>query len=230
MWSALIASAGLVAGAFTAFRRYVAFREARWTETQFRERLFDHILRLHVGYHDRTQTGQLMSRASSDLQQIQAFVVMIPITHRRTWRWSSRSSWCCSSPQPLLAVVALAPLPFVNVLAQRFSQRIHPAVLAGAGASRPQLATVVEETVSGVRVVKGFGAEDVQADKLRSEADDIRDVSLRAARIRSAFLPALDLLPNLGLIAVLGIGGHRVLDGDDDARPDARVQCSTSRC
>ena len=73
---------------------------------------------------------------------------------------------------------------------------------------------MVEESVSGVRVIKGFGAEDVQAAKLRDEADDIQRVSLDAARIRSAFLPALDLLPNLGLIAVLGIGGHRVIDGE----------------
>ena len=81
-------------------------------------------------------------------------------------------------------------------------------------AEQAQLATVVEESVSGVRVIKGFGAEDVQAAKLRVEADDIQRVSLDAARIRSAFLPALDLLPNLGLIAVLGIGGHRVIDGE----------------
>jgi ATP-binding cassette subfamily B protein len=80
-------------------------------------------------------------------------------------------------------------------------------------AEQAQLATVVEETVSGVRVIKGFGSEAVQAAKLRVEADDIRRVSLQAARIRSSFLPALDLIPNLGLLAVLAIGGHRVLDG-----------------
>jgi ATP-binding cassette subfamily B protein len=63
-------------------------------------------------------------------------------------------------------------------------------------------------------VVKGFGAHEVTAARLRKEADDIREVSLRAARVRSAFLPALDLLPNLGLVAVLAVGGHRVLDGE----------------
>ncbi|MDX2378793.1 MAG: ABC transporter transmembrane domain-containing protein, partial [Acidimicrobiia bacterium] len=80
LWSALIALAGVLAGAFTSFRRYYAFREARWTETRLRERLFGHIMSLHIGYHDRAQTGQLMSRSSSDLNQIQMFVVMIPIT------------------------------------------------------------------------------------------------------------------------------------------------------
>jgi ATP-binding cassette subfamily B protein len=77
-----------------------------------------------------------------------------------------------------------------------------------------QLASVVEESVSGVRVVKGLGTERVQFEKLRKEADDIRAVSLKAAGIRSRFLPAIDLLPSLGLIAVLGYGGHRVVNGD----------------
>ena len=84
--SSLIAIAGVAVGTFTALRRFYAFRESALTETKLREQLFGHILRLHVGYHDHTQTGQLMSRASSDLLQIQGFVVMIPIT-ARTWRW-----------------------------------------------------------------------------------------------------------------------------------------------
>jgi ATP-binding cassette subfamily B protein len=113
---------------------------------------------------------------------------------------------------PFLALVALAPLPLVNLTATRFSAAIHPAVLA-VQAEQAQLATVVEESIAGVRVIKGFGAEQVQSDKLRTEADDIQRVSVLAARVRSRYLPAIDLLPSLGLIAVLGIGGHRVLDG-----------------
>ena len=211
-WSGLIAAAAVIAGIFSGWRRWVAFRESRLTETVLREQLFAHVMRLHVGFHDRTQTGQLMSRSSSDLQQIQGFVVMIPLTASNLAMVVAVVAVLFTS-QPLLALVALAPLPVVNVLAQRFSRSIHPAVLA-VQAEQAQLATVVEESVSGVRVVKGFGAERVQAAKLRIEADDIRRVSLQSARIRSTFLPALDLLPNLGLIAVLGIGGHRVLDGD----------------
>jgi ATP-binding cassette subfamily B protein len=112
-----------------------------------------------------------------------------------------------------LALVALAPLPFINVASRRFSNRIHPAVLAVQN-KQAQLASVVEESVSGVRVVKGLGTESVQFNKLRTEADGIREVSLSAASIRSRFLPAIDLLPSLGLIAVLGYGGHRVVNGD----------------
>lgn len=210
-WSGLVVAAGVIAGLFTAFRRWVAFRESRWIESRLREQIFEHLLRLHVGYHDRTQTGQLMSRASSDLQQLQAFVVMIPITLSNLAMIVAVVVLLFLS-QPFLALVALAPLPLLNVLASRFSRRIHPAVLA-VQQEQAQLATVVEESVSGVRVIKGFGAEGVQFDKVRVEADDIQRVSLEAARIRSRFLPALDLLPALGLVAVLGIGGHRVIDG-----------------
>jgi ATP-binding cassette subfamily B protein len=211
LWAGLVVAAGVIAGLFTALRRWIAFRESRWSETRLRERIFAHLLTLHAGYHDRTATGQLMSRASSDLQQLQAFIVMLPLTLSNVAMILAVVVLLITS-QPLLAIVALAPLPLVNVLANRFSRRIHPAVLA-VQAEQAQLATVVEETVSGIRVIKGFGAEKVQADKLRVEADDIRRVSMKAARIRSNFLPAIDLLPSIGLIAVLGMGGHRVIDG-----------------
>ena len=210
-WAGLVVAAGIIAGLFTAMRRWYAFRESRWIETRLREQIFSHLLKLHVGYHDKMQTGQLMSRASSDLQQLQAFVVMIPITLSNLAMLIAVVALLIVS-QPMLAMFALAPLPIVSVMASRFSRQIHPAVLA-VQQEQAQLATVVEESVSGVRVIKGFGAEQVQARKLKTEADDIWDVSLVAAKIRSKFLPALDLLPSIGLITVLGIGGHRVING-----------------
>ena len=210
-WSGLVVGAGVIAGIFTSLRRWYAFRESRWIETRLREKIYDHLLHLHVGYHDGMQTGQIMSRASSDLQQLQAFVVMIPITLSNLAMVIAIVVLLISS-QPVLALVALSPLPVVTILASRFSRDIHPVVLE-VQQEQAQLATVVEESVAGVRVIKGFGAEKVQADKLRHEADDIWNVSLIAAKIRSRFLPALDLLPSLGLIAVLGIGGHRVING-----------------
>ena len=211
-WAFLIACAGVVTGTFTALRRYVAFSQSRLTEMRLREQLLQHILGLHIGYHDRAQTGQLMSRASSDLNQVQAFVVMIPLTISNL-AMIGVVVGILFSTDPTLAVFALAPLPFVNWTARRFSGRIHPAVLA-VQQEQAQLASVVEETVSGVRVIKGFGAEAVQAAKLETEADDIQAVSLLAARIRAIYLPFIDLLPAAGLIAVLGIGGHRVLNGE----------------
>jgi ATP-binding cassette, subfamily B, bacterial len=212
MWVVLLLAVGAVVGVFAALRRFMAFREARWTETRLRERLFEHLQRLHVGYHDRSQTGQLMSRANTDLQQVMGFVVMIPLVISNV-AMVLAVVVVLFLIDPTLALVALAPLPFINILATRFSRRIHPAVMAVQQESA-QLATVVEETVSGVRVIKGFGAESVQQAKLQVEAEDVREASLASARVRSTYMPLMDLLPSLGLIAVLGIGGQRVLADD----------------
>ena len=211
-WAFLIACAGVVTGTFTALRRYVAFSQSRLTEMRLREQLLEHILGLHVGFHDRAQTGQLMSRASSDLNQVQFFVVMIPLTLSNIALIGVVVTILFTT-DATLALFALAPLPLVNIVARRFSSSVHPAVRQ-VQQEQAQLASVVEETVSGVRVIKGFGAERVQADKLEVEADDIQDASLTAARIRAKYLPFIDLLPSVGLIAVLAVGGHRVLAGD----------------
>jgi ATP-binding cassette, subfamily B, bacterial len=210
-WAFLIACAGLMTGTFTALRRYVAFSQSRLTERRLREQLLEHILGLHIGYHDRAQTGQLMSRASSDLNQIQAFVVMIPLTLSNVALILGVGAVLVVI-DPLLALCALAALPLLYVTAMRFSNRVHPAVRA-VQQEQAQLAGVVEETVSGVRVIKGFGAERVQADKLEVEADDIQRESLVAAHVRATYLPLMELLPAASIIAVLAVGGHRVLDG-----------------
>ena len=210
-WALLIALAAVVVGVFTGIRRYLAFREARWIEADLREQLFDHFQRLHFGYHDRAQTGQLMSRANTDLQQIHAFLVMIPLTISNGVTVLAVTVILLTI-DPVLTLLALGSLPFMNVLATRFSRRLHPSVM-GIQQESAELAAVVEETVAGVRVVKGFGAESVQAARLKVEADDVFEQSMEAARVRAVYLPALELLPNIGLIATLGYGGHQVLAG-----------------
>lgn len=210
-WTALIVAVGVVAAVFTGLRRYLAFRESRWAETDLRDRLFAHLQRLHFAFHDQSQTGELMSRANTDLQQVQQLVVLIPMTMSNLLT-VVLVTVILVAIDPVLAVLALAGLPFVNVLAKRFSSRLQGPVM-GIQRESAELASVVEETVSGVRVVKGFGAQSVQADRLRAEADDLYRESMAAAGIRASYLPALDLLPNLGLVAVLGYGGHQVLNG-----------------
>jgi ATP-binding cassette, subfamily B, bacterial len=211
-WAIAIALAGVVSASFTGLRRYVAFREARYAEADLRDRMFAHIMRLHFGFHDRSQTGQLMSRANSDLQQIQNFIVLIPLTISN-FVTVAAVAVILARIDLTLTILALGSLPVVNWMAKRFSSRLHPLML-GVQQESAELAGVVEETVSGVRVVKGFGAEDVQRARLRTEADDLYEVSMSTARLRSVYWPALELLPNLGLIAVLGYGGHQVLDGN----------------
>ncbi len=210
-WSLAIAGCGLIAATFTGMRRWYAFRESRWAETKLRNRLFAHLQRLHFAFHDEAQTGELMSRANTDLQQVQHFIVLIPLTI---------SNFCTVAAvtvilavvNPVLTLLALGSLPFLNWLGKRFSSRLHVPAMAIQRESA-ELATVVEESVSGIRVVKGFGAEPAQAARLAHEADDVYRESMAAARVRATYLPAMELMPNIGLIAVLGYGGHLVLDG-----------------
>lgn len=207
----MVAGVGLVAAVFTGLRRYLAFREARWIEADLRLELFSHLQRLHIGFHDVNQTGQLMSRANTDLQQIQNVVVLVPLTISNLATVAAVVVLLVAI-DPLLTVLAVGSLPAMNVLTKRFSSRLHPS-LVGVQEESAQLATVVEETVSGIRAVKGFGAEQDRSTRLAAEADDLYEVSMDAARVRAAYVPALEILPSIGLIAVLGYGGHQVIDG-----------------
>lgn len=210
-WALLIVLAGCVSAACLGLRRYLAFSNARIIETRMRDRLFAHIQRLHFAFHDANATGDLMSRANTDLQQFQNIITIIPIITGNLVLVVAVAIIMLVL-QPLLAVLALVSLPFVNYFGKRFAQELHPSVM-GIQRESAEMATVVEETVTGVRVVKGFGAEQVQAAKLAVEADDVRTQSMAASLTRSRYLPAMEIMPNLGLITVLAYGGHLVLDG-----------------
>ena len=210
-WSLAIVLAGVVAATFTGLRRYLAFRESRWAELVLRDRMFAHLQRLHFSFHDENQTGELMSRANTDLAQVQQFVVLVPLTISNAVTVGSVAI-ILALIDPVLTVLALGGLPFLNWMGKRFSTRLHVPAMAIQRESA-ELASVVEESVSGIRVVKGFGAERGQSDRLRHEADDVYRESMAAARVRAVYLPAMELLPNIGLVAVLGYGGHQVLDG-----------------
>lgn len=209
-WSLFVAVAGTVSGVFLGLRRYVAFRNARLVEARYRDRLFAHIQRLHIAYHDVTATGELMSRANTDLQMFQNVITMVPITIGNALIVIA-AVVIMMLTDPVLAALALVGLPAVNVLGRRFSQRLHPAVL-GVQRESAELAGVVEESITGIRAIKGFGAEDVQRTKLAVEADDVFEQSMEAATVRSRYLPAIELMPNLGLVVVLAYGGHLVID------------------
>jgi ATP-binding cassette, subfamily B, bacterial len=211
-WSIVLGLVAVISATFTGLRRYSAFREARWVEASLRDRLFAHLQRLHFAFHDQTQTGQLMSRANTDLQQVQAFVVMIPLTISNACTVLAVTVILLTI-DPVLTLLALGSLPLMNVFATRFSRRLFPHVM-GIQRESAELAAVVEESVAGVRVIKGVGAERVQAERLAAEADDVYEESMAAARVRARFLPGLELLPNIGFVAVLGFGGHQVLDGN----------------
>jgi ATP-binding cassette, subfamily B, bacterial len=210
-WSIAIIVVATISGICTGTRRFVAFGIAYRAETDLRLKLFAHLQRLHFAYHDESQTGQLMSRAATDLQQIQGFVVMIPITISNALTIVLVTTIVIVI-NAKLALLALAALPILNVMANRFAKRIHPVSmelqqeLAG-------VATSVEETVTGIRVVKGFGAERTQSARMKATAARVLDRALYAGRVRAGFMPMLDFIPSIGILAIVWYGGHQVLNG-----------------
>ncbi len=210
-WSLLIVVLGLVSALFAGYRRIKAFSVSYATERQIRDRLFAHLQRLPFSFHDTHTTGQLLANSNTDLKAVEGFITMVPITLGNIVTMIGATlvllflDW-------KLALVVLAALPLINVFARRFSHRLHPTV-AGLQNELARLSGVVEETLSGVRVVKGFGAEVRQEQQLRTRADNVYERALASTAVRSTYWPILDLLPQLGLVAILWVGGHRVLSG-----------------
>lgn len=207
----VMVAVGVVQAVATGLRRYSAFRIALRTETDLRQRLFAHLQRLHFAFHDHSQTGQLMARANTDIQQIETVVIMIPLTAASMLTMLGVIV-IMALEDPVLALLALGALPFLNIAATRFSHRIAP-VNMQLQQELADLSGVVEETLSGIRVVKGFGAERLQVKRLEAEADSVLDRALAAARLRAGFMPLIDFLPTLSMVAILWYGGHQVLEG-----------------
>ena len=210
-WTLVLIGVGLVVAVFTGLRRYQAFSIAYRVETELRQRLFAHLQRLHFSYHDRAQTGQMMARSATDLQQINSFVILIPITVANATIVLA-VALILFNISVSLAFLALISLPLLNVVAKLFSSRIHPASM-GLQAELAGLSVLVEETVTGIRVVKGFAAEPVFEERMDRQASGVYDRAMEVVRVRSNFLPALDFIPALGVLAVVWYGGHLALDG-----------------
>jgi ATP-binding cassette subfamily B protein len=204
--------AGAIQGVCTGLRRYAAFGLAFRVETDIRMRLVAHLQRLHFAFHDRAQTGQLMAYANTDVQQINNSVILIPLTIASTIQMVAVVIILLLR-SPGLALFALGALPFLNFAAARFNRRMYPIGMR-LQQELGEMSGVVEESITGIRVVKGFGAERLQRRRLSEEADGVYDRSMDQAKLRSNFMPMIDLLPTLGLVGILWYGGHQVIDGN----------------
>ncbi|HET9729202.1 MAG TPA: ABC transporter ATP-binding protein, partial [Acidimicrobiia bacterium] len=209
-WTGLILLAGAMQAVSTGVRRYAAFALAWRVETDLRMKLVAHLQRLHFAFHDRAQTGQLMAYANTDIQQINNSVLLIPLTIASTLQMVAVVIILLLR-SPGLALFALGALPLLNISATRFQRRMFP-VGAQLQQELSEMSGVVEESVTGVRVVKGFGAERLQRARLATEVDSVYDKSMAQARLRATFMPLIDLLPALGLVGILWYGGHQVLE------------------
>jgi ATP-binding cassette subfamily B protein len=200
---------GAVSSLCSGLRRYYAASIAYHMETDLRRDMFANLQRLDFAYFDRAQTGQLMARAATDLQQVNGFGSMIPITIANIVTVGVVVG-ILFSINVTLAAIAVGSLPILNVAAKRFSSRIHPASMA-LQRELSDLSTIVEETVTGIRAVKGFGAEGQRLRHLARQADSVYQRIITLAKVRAFFNPLLDVLPALSLAFVLWYGGTQVI-------------------
>jgi ATP-binding cassette subfamily B protein len=192
-------------------RRYWAMRTSYRIETDLRLELYDRVNRLSFDYHDRTATGQLMSRGSADLREIQAFLVNIPINSAYLLM-AVGAFVLLVMTSFTLAVLAMAVFPVVTWLSVRFFNRLEP------GTERVQqdladVASVTEETIAGARLVRAFGREEHEIGRMAEAAGRVRKDAMEVVRLRTVYGPLFFLLPGLGQLVVLAYGGWLVTDG-----------------
>ena len=210
-FGALILAVTVVIALASSWRRYAAFGIAYGSEAELREDLFDHLQRLHWGYHDTAHTGQLMARGTTDLRQIAMMLIFIPATGANIVMIAGALALCLAVSVKL-TIAAMITLPFLEIATVRFSRKTQPESMV-LQQRLAEISGVVEESVTGVRVVKGFGAEDMQYGEIRRLAARAYDQAIKLAKLRANFNPLMEVLPTLGLVGVLWVGGHEVVAG-----------------
>jgi ATP-binding cassette subfamily B protein len=210
---AVILLVAVVRAGLAVVRRWVSGMVSLAVEYDLRNRMFSHLQRMSLGFFDRMPVGQLMSRASSDLQTVRFFLgyglififmhifTLVLLTGLLMW-----TNW-------KLAILALLTGPALLAVAWRYSRRSHP-VLVDVQQRVGEVTEMAEESVAGVRVIKAFGREDLSADLFGGRAERAFDRSMDAARLRATYQPLMGFLPMIGLAVVLFYGGILTIDGE----------------
>jgi ATP-binding cassette subfamily B protein len=207
---AIIALA-LLQGLINYLARLYLLRTAYEMEYDLRNIVYAHLVRMPFGFYDRVQSGELMSRSGSDIRAVQMYLSFGPSILVQCLIAVVAFALMLSINVPL-AIVAMITMPIIGVLGVSMRKAIFP-VSWMIQARLAQLATVVDENIQGVRIVKAFAAEGRQLRSLAESADRIRWAYRQDARIRSRWNPLLDNLPRLGLALVLLVGGLMVING-----------------
>src|SRR3712207_3118655 len=174
--------------------------------------MYAHLQALELGFFDRQQTGQLMSRATVDLQSVRFF-----LGYGLVWILQSGLTIVFTAVamvviEPGLALLALSPVPFVVWVSFRYGRRSRPS-LQEVQQRIAELTADVEESIGGVRVVKAFARGGRQYARFEHAVARVFDESMRATRLRAFYNPFIGFLPQLGLALLLVVGGRRVIDG-----------------
>ncbi|MGI9649488.1 MAG: ABC transporter ATP-binding protein [Acidimicrobiia bacterium] len=208
----LLILAGLIQGIGIGVRRYFGFSLSYRAETDLRNRMFEHVQRLAFNFHDQTSTGQLMARASSDLSQVRLVFAMLPITIANIGMLAIVVTVLILI-DPVMGVVASLAVPALFASATRFASTVID-VSFRVQERLADLSQVVEEAIGGIQVVKAYGQEAQESQRLEATATDIYDESMILVRLRSRFAPLFELIPSLATVSVLWLGGIRVVDGN----------------
>jgi ABC-type multidrug transport system fused ATPase/permease subunit len=210
--AAAILGAGLLRLGLTATRRLVAGRVSLGVEFDLRNRIYSHLQVLELGFFDNQQTGQLMSRATVDLQSIRFFLGYGLIFITQNALTILLASAVMIAVKPWLALLALAPVPIVVATAARYNRLSRPA-LQEVQQRIAELTAEAEEGVSGIRIVKAFAREQHMLARFRRSVARVFDQNLYSTRLRAFYNPLIGFLPNLGLAVVLLVGGREVING-----------------
>jgi ABC-type multidrug transport system fused ATPase/permease subunit len=207
-----VAGAGLVRLMFSVSRRLVAGRVSLGVEYDLRNRMYEHLHSLELAFFDRQQTGQLMSRATVDLQSVRFFLGYGLIFIVQSALTILIAAGVMLAVDPGLAAVALAPMPFVIWVSFRYGRRNRPAQQE-VQQRIAELTAEAEENVSGVRVVKAFAQEERQLRRFSRTVARVFDQSMVSTRLRAFYGPLIGFLPQLGLAGVLFVGGRQAING-----------------
>ncbi|MER5832244.1 ABC transporter ATP-binding protein [Streptomyces sp. NPDC002130] len=210
-WAGLLVAAALVVYVLTYIRRYYGGRLALDVQHDLRTEMYGTITRLDGRRQDELSTGQVVGRATSDLQLIQGLLFMLPMTIGNFMLFLISLVIMAWLSVPL-TLVALAVAPAIWWIAKRSRTRLHPSTWY-AQAQAAAVAGVVDGAVSGVRVVKGFGQEEQETGKLREVGRRLFAGRLRTIRLNSVYTPALQAVPALGQVAMLALGGWLAVRG-----------------
>ncbi len=210
--TAAILGAGVLRLVFSVARRLVAGRVSLGVEYDLRNRMYEHLQSLELAFFDSQQTGQLMSRSTVDLQSVRFFLGYGLIFILQSLLTLAIAAAVMLFVNPGLAAVALAPTPFVIWAAFRYGKRNRPASQE-VQQRIAELTAEAEENVSGIRVVKAFAQEARQLSRFRHRVTRVFDQSMVSTRLRAFYNPFIGFLPNLGLAALLLVGGRQAIRG-----------------
>jgi ABC-type multidrug transport system fused ATPase/permease subunit len=207
-----VVGAGVLRLAFSVSRRIVAGQVSLGVEYDLRNRMYQHLHSLELSFFDTQQTGQLMSRATVDLQAVRFFLGYGLIFILQSALTIVIAAAVMLVLDPWLAAIALAPMPFVIWTSFRYGRLNRPASQE-VQQRIAELTAEAEENIGGVRVVKAFAQEERQLRRFDGATRRVFDQSMVSTRLRAFYSPLIGFLPQLGLAALLFVGGKQVIDG-----------------